>query len=123
MTKLSYSLACLCLILAGCLPSTDLVRHGNQNLQFTQTYNQWADNIIAVTPCDVLDNGYCPKDAPTQIVVMPGKMPSLVGAGIQAGAVLGGSAIIAGGLKASKSTVTQKNSNRNDVRASTVNPK
>lgn len=108
---------------AGCLPSTDIVRHGNINLQITDLHRQWDDNVIAVTPCEQLYNGYCPKDAETQFVVMSGKLPGIVGAGLTSAAMLGSAAIINDGLKGSKSNVTQKNTNRNDVRASTVNPK
>ena len=116
-------IAIISLLLAACAPATDLIQHGNTRIQFTQTQNQWGENITAVTQCAQLENGFCPKDAPTQFVVTSGKLPGLVSAGMQAGAVLGGSVIIADGLRGSKSTINQKNHNRTDVRASTVNPR
>lgn len=111
------------LFLVACAPSTDLVQHGNKYLQVTQTHNQWADNIVAVTPCDKLYNGFCPESAETNVVVMSGKLPGIVGAGLTSAAMLGSAAMVRDGLRGSKSNVIQKNSNRNDVRASTVNPK
>ena len=111
------------LMLAGCMPTTDMIQHGNKRIQVTDMRNQWHDNVIAVTECAELDNGYCPKSAPTQFVVMSGKFPGIVGAGLTSAAMVGSSFVIRDGLKGSKSSVTQKNSNRNDVRASTVNPK
>jgi hypothetical protein len=113
----------IAVLVAGCAPSTDIIQHGNKKLQLTQTYNQWADNIVAVTECDKLYNGYCPDSAPTQIVVMSGKLPGVVGAGLTSAAMLGSAAIINDGLKGSKSKINQNNTNRNDVRASTVNPR
>jgi hypothetical protein len=111
------------MLLSACSPNTEIVQHGNIKIQMTQTQNQWADNMVAVTTCEQFENGFCPKDAPTQIVIMSGKMPGIVGAGLTSAAMVGSSFVIRDGLKGSKSNVTQKNSNRNDVRASTVNPK
>jgi hypothetical protein len=111
------------LFLSACAPSTDLVQHGNEWVQVSQPYNLWGSNAVTVTRCGKLYNGFCPEGSPTETVIIAGPMPGLLGAGLTSAAVLGGSAIIADGLKGSKSSVTQKNSNRNDVRASTVNPK
>ena len=111
--------------LAGCTPMTQLIQDGNGWVQVSQTENQWSSNAVKVTHCDVLANGFCPDGSPSYIVVMNGPLPGVVGAGISAVGMLGGAAIIADGLKgsASKTTVKQRNVNRNDVRASTVNPK
>lgn len=110
-------------MLGGCANSMDLIQHGNEWVQVSQPYNLWGSNAVTVTRCDKLYNGFCPAGSPAETVVVAGPMPGLLGAGLTSAAILGGSAIIADGLKGSKSSVTQKNSNRNDVRASTVNPK
>jgi hypothetical protein len=113
----------LSLVLVGCAAQTETYQFGNDYLQLFQTQNLWNDNAVVYTDCPKLYNGYCPEGSPKQVVIMPGKLPGLVAGGMQAGAVLGGSAIIADGLRDSKTKVNMKNTNRNDVRASTVNPK
>jgi hypothetical protein len=111
----------LCALLTGCATSSDMVQHGNLKVQFTQTQNQWAENVVLVTTCEKLQNGFCPPDAPTQVLVVSGKLPGVVSGVGQSMATLGAAALVRDGLVKSKSTVKQ--SNQTDIRASTVNPK
>jgi hypothetical protein len=98
-----------------------MVQHGNLKVQFTQTQNQWAENVVLVTTCEKLQNGFCPPDAPTQVLVVSGKLPGVVSGVGQSMTTLGAAALVRDGLVKSKSTVKQ--SNQTDIRASTVNPK
>jgi hypothetical protein len=111
----------LCVLLTGCATSSDMVQHGNLKVQFTQTQNQWAENVVLVTTCEKLQNGFCPPDAPTQVLVVSGKLPGVVSGATRDVANLGSSLVIRDGLIKSKSSVKQ--SNQTDIRASTVNPK
>jgi hypothetical protein len=113
----------IAVLVAGCAVQTETYQFGNDHIQLMQTQNLWNDNAVVYTDCPKLYNGFCPEGSPKQVVIMPGKLPGIVSSGVQAGAVLGGSAIIADGLRDSKTKVNMKNTNRNDVRASTVNPR
>ena len=108
-------------LLSGCSPMTQMVQHGNDWIQISQSANLWDSNAVVVTKCKELDNGFCPEGSPTEVVVMNGPMPGIAGAGVQGVAMLGSAAIIADGLKGGRTKVTQKN--KTDIRASTVNPK
>lgn len=121
MIKLYALVASCLLVLSACTAQTQLLQHGNSWVQVSQTTNQWDSNAVVVTVCDTLQNGFCPESAPSQIVVMNGPMPGIAGAGVSSAAMLGSAFVIADGLKGSKSTIKQ--SNRTDVRASTVNPR
>jgi hypothetical protein len=116
------SLASLCLLLAACATSIETVQHGTVKYLFTQTQNQWAENVILVSPCESeLVGGSCKPTGETKVLVVSGKLPAVVGGVGQSMTTLGAAAIVRDGLVKSKSSVKQ--SNTTDVRASTVNPK
>jgi hypothetical protein len=107
--------------ITGCATQTDLIQHGNLKVQFTQTQNQWAENVVIVSKCDKLEKGYCPADSPTEILVVGGKLPGVVSGVASNATTLGSAALIRDGLIKGKASVKQ--SNQTDIRASTVNPK
>lgn len=121
-----YCILAMLLILAsglsGCSTHSEMVQHGSKKVLFTQTQNQWGENVILVTDCGtVLVNGTCDPDKPTQMLVVSGKLPGVVSGVVQSASTLGSAAIVRDGLVKSKSSVSQKN--QTDIRASTVNPK
>ena len=109
------------LLIAGCAPSSEMIQHGTKKILFTQTQNQWGENVVLVSECaKELKYGACdPEDV--QVLVVGGKLPGVV-SGVAANATtLGSAALIRDGLVKSKASVKQ--SNKTDIRASTVNPK
>ena len=113
-----YVFAALMLLVSACAPSSEMIQHGNQKVLLTQTRNGWDDNAVLVTPCkNTLHNGTCDPEGDTRIVIMSGKLPTLVGAGIQGVAMVGSAALVADGLKKSKSTTnvtgSQNQTNKN----------
>ena len=116
---MKFVIAALMLLVSACAPASEMVQHGNQKILFTQTQNQWADNVILVTPCKaVLVNGQCDPDGPTQMSTASGKLPGVVSG---TGGAVTSALIIRDGIIKGKSNVTQRN--QTDIRASTVNPK
>lgn len=108
--------------LSACAQSSETVQHGTVKYLFTQTQNQWADNVILVSLCEKeLVNGSCQPTGDTKVIVTSGKMPGVVSGASQSMTTLGAAALVRDGLVKSKANVSQKN--QTDVRASTVNPK
>ena len=92
---------------AGCAASSEMLQHGNQKFLFTQTQNQWADNVLLITPCkEKLANGSCDPDGPTQMSTASGKLPGVVG-GVGGGVV--SAVIIRDGLVKGKPKVSNSN--------------
>ena len=108
------------LLLGGCAVSSERVQHGSTSFLITQTQNQWADNMVLISECEAeLVNGVCKPKGETKVIVSSGKLPGVVSGVSQNVTTLGSAAIIRDGLVKGKTNITQ----RNDVRASTVNPK
>ena len=114
---MKYVFVALVLSVAACAPASEMVQHGNQKILFTQTQNQWADNVILVTPCKAaLVNGQCDPDGPTQVSTASGKLPGVVGG---AGGTVAGALILRDGLVKGKPRVNNSNSNTTNEHFST----
>ena len=90
------------LLIAGCAPSSEMIQHGTKKILFTQTQNQWGENVVLVSECaKELKYGACdPEDV--QVLVVGGKLPGVV-SGVAANATtLGSAALIRDGLIKSK---------------------
>ena len=95
------------MLLVACAQSSETVRHGSATFLLTQTQNQWADNVILVTPCKAaLVNGQCDPDGPTQVSTASGKLPGVVGG---AGGTVAGALILRDGLVKGKPKVNNSN--------------
>lgn len=110
----------LLLLLAACAPSTDLIQHGNEWVQVTQTYRLFGHNVVERTKCDTLYNGFCPADAQPSsshaVVEAPG--PGIIKTGMLVGGFITGMAMLA---QAEGTTVTQtQTTTGSPVRTSTL---
>jgi hypothetical protein len=88
----------LCALIVGCAPSTQMVQHGNEYIQVTQTYGLFGSNVVERSKCaqGELVNGFCPaeKRADYSHTYAQGPGEGIVKATIIGGAILGGAALI-----------------------------
>ena len=98
MKLITLFLCASTLFLSACSPSTQMVQHGNEWLQVTQTYGLFGINVLERTKCaqGELVNGFCPPDKyPSSMHATaegPGK--DIAKAMIYGGALVGGLAIL-----------------------------
>jgi hypothetical protein len=83
---------------AACAPSTQMVQHGNEWVQVTQTYGLFGSNVVERSKCaqGELVNGFCPAERKADYSHTYAKGPGaeIVSATILGGAILGGAALI-----------------------------
>ncbi len=119
MTRSLLTILCL-MGLVGCTTSSETVQHGTVKYLFTQTQNQWAENVVLVSPCEQdLVNGQCKPAGETKVLVISGKLPGVVGGAVHDAALVGSSFVIRDGLIKSKSNVSQSNAGTS-IRSSTT---
>ncbi len=112
------------LLIAGCAPSSEMVAHGTKKFLFTQTQNQWGENVVLVSECAKdLKYGACDPEGEIKMLVVGGKLPGVVSGVASDAAVIGSAFVIRDGLIKGKSTTNVRQKNQTDIRASTVNPK
>lgn len=103
MKSISILLIVPLLTLSACLPSTDMIQHGNERIQFTQTYNWFGQNIVERTKCanGQLVNGYCPPDPhPTSAAALnPAPGVEVVKAVLGSAAIVGGAWLLSSGIR------------------------
>jgi hypothetical protein len=85
-------------LLAACAPSTQMVQHGNEWVQVTQTYGLFGSNVVERSKCaqGELVNGFCPAERKPDYSHMYAKGPGaeIASSLIIGGAVVGGAALI-----------------------------
>ncbi len=112
----------MALLVSGCATSSETVQHGTVKYLFTQTQNQWADNVILVSPCEPeLVGGSCKPTGETKVLVVSGKLPGVVGGAVHDAAMVGSSFVIRDGLKKSKSNVSNSNTTNESISTKNVN--
>ena len=111
------------LLIAGCAPSSEMIQHGTKKILFTQTQNQWGENVVLVSECaKELKYGACDPEN-VHVMIVGGKLPGVVSGVASNATTLGSAALIRDGLVKSKGTTNVNQHNQTDIRASTVNPK
>lgn len=124
MKSISIFLIVPLLTLSACAPSTDMIQHGNEMIQLTQTYKFFGSNVVERTKCvnGELVNGFCPPDRhPSSAgAITQGPGTEVAKMAILGGAILGGAAILSqANASRMTSSVTQNASPFSDSHIST----
>lgn len=94
----------LCLVLGGCVPTTQLVQDGHYTIQLTQSRNIWGQNVVHTTRCLNTEKveGFCkPQEGPQTASggTFSGPGVQLASSLLNAAAIAGGAAIMMHGLQ------------------------
>jgi hypothetical protein len=93
------ALVTMCLqFVTACAPSTQMVQHGNEWVQVTQTYGLFGSNVVERSKCaqGELVNGFCPAERKADYSHTYAKGPGaeIASSLIIGGAIVGGAALI-----------------------------
>ena len=88
----------LAVMVAACSPMTNMIQHGNEWIQVTQTYGLFGVNVVERTKCaqGSLVNGFCPaeKNADYSHTYAEGPGKEIAKSVILGGAIVGGVALL-----------------------------
>lgn len=94
---------CLVLMLAACVPQTQMIQDGHEWIQLTQSYNIWGANVVKETHCHQteLRDGFCyrPQGGNQRSTIMQAPGPWMAGYVLGAGALVASAGLIKSGME------------------------